>query len=175
DSITHVQGDYALLMNETIQRFERGESVFFYTWTPNWTINELALGEDVVWLATPELEGVDALEGVAGCTEDPCNMGFTGNDIRAVANTEFLVANPAITALLSVVEVPLEDIAAQNVAMQEGADSDDDIQEQATEWIDDNRESVDEWLAFALENAENTELVDEVVAEWMAELEADME
>lgn len=175
DYIFQVQGDYALLMNETVQRFERGEPVFFYTWTPNWTINELVLGEDVVWVATPELEGVDALEGVAGCTEDPCNMGFTGNDIRAVANIDFLYANPAVAALLSVVEIPLGDIAAQNVAMQAGADSDDDIQEQAAEWIDDNREQVDEWLEFALENADNTELVDEAIADWDMELQENEE
>jgi len=175
DDINHVQGDYALLMNETVQRFDRGEPVFFYTWTPNWTINELVPGEDVVWLTTPELEGVEALEGVDGCTEDPCSMGFTGNDIRAVANVEFLEANPAVAALLSMVEIPLGDIASQNVAMQEGEDSDEDIQDQAAEWIDDNREQVDEWLAFAMENSDNTELVAEVIAEWEAEMSGDME
>jgi glycine betaine/proline transport system substrate-binding protein len=170
-SITHVQGDYALLMNDVVQRFNRGESVFFYTWTPNWTVNELALGEEVVWLDTPELEGVEALPDVAGCTANPCQMGFTGNDIRAVGNTEFLIANPAVAALLSVVEIPLEDIAAQNVLMTEGEDSDEDIQDQAAEWIDDNREAVDEWLAFALENADNTEMAQMLIDEWMAELE----
>jgi glycine betaine/proline transport system substrate-binding protein len=166
-SINHVQGDYALLMSETVQRFERGESVFFYTWTPNWTINELALGEDVVWLDTPGIEGVPALDGVTGCTTDPCQMGFVGNDIRAVANSDFLLENPAVAALLEVVEIPLSDIAEQNVMMQEGADSDDDIQEQAAEWIDDNRDQVDEWLAYALENADNTELAQSLIDEWV--------
>ncbi len=174
DSINHVQGDYALLMSETVQRYERGEPVFFYTWTPNWTINELIPGEDVVWLTTPEVEGVEALEGVAGCTEDPCQMGFIGNDIRAVANADFLLENPAVAALLSQVEIPLIDIATQNVMMQEGADSDEDIQEQAAEWVDDNREVVDEWLAFALENAENTEMAQEFIDEWLNNFE-DME
>ncbi len=171
DSITHVQGEYSLLMSETINRYERGEPIFFYTWTPNWTINELALGEDVVWITTPEYEDVEPLEGVEGCVVDPCNMGFEGNDIRAVANVEFLRNNPAVAALLSVVEIPLEDIAEQNVMMQEGDDTDEDIREQAAEWIEDNREDVDEWLAFALDNADNTDLVDEVFEEWMAEAE----
>jgi len=31
------------------------------------------------------------------------------------------------------------------------------IEEQAAEWIDDNRDLVDEWLQFALDNADNTE------------------
>ncbi|NDJ62921.1 MAG: glycine betaine/L-proline ABC transporter substrate-binding protein ProX, partial [Chloroflexi bacterium] len=167
DAINHVQGDYALLMSETLNRFERGESVFFYTWTPNWTINEMVPGEDVVWLTTPDVEGVEPVEGVAGCTEDPCQMGFIGSDIRAVANVDFLRANPAVAALLSVVEIPLGDIAAQNVLMQEGEDSDDDIQDQAAEWIDDNRDLADEWVAFAMENADNTELVEEFITEWL--------
>jgi len=175
DDINHVQGDYALLMNETIQRFNRGESVFFYTWTPNWTINELALGEDVVWLTTPDIEGVEALESVEGCVADPCQMGFVGNDIRAVGNVEFLMANPAAAALISEIEIPLEDIAAQNVLMQEGEDSDEDIQEHAAEWIDDNRDQVDEWLEYARENADNTEMVEELVDEWMTSVEEEDE
>jgi len=169
DSINHVQGDYALLMSETINRYERGESIFFYTWTPNWTINELVIGEDVVWLATPELEDVAPLEGVDGCTEDPCNMGFIGNDIRAVANTDFLMENPAVAALMSVVEIPLSDIAAQNIEMREGEDSDEEVAEDAAEWIDDNRDLADEWLEFAFDNAENTDLVQEFLDEWLAE------
>jgi glycine betaine/proline transport system substrate-binding protein len=170
EAIDHVQGDYALLMGETIQRYERGEPVFFYTWTPNWTINELEVGEDVVWLTTPELDDVEALEGVPGCVEDPCQMGFIGNDIRAVANTDFLLEKPAVGALMSVVEIPLSDIAEQNVMMRAGADSDEDIAEQAAEWIDDNRDEVDEWLAFARDNADNTELIEEFLAEWLAEV-----
>lgn len=175
DSITHVQGEYALLMAETVRRYQRGEPVFFYTWTPNWTVNELELGEDVVWINTPEFQDVEPLEGVAGCVSDPCQMGFEGNDIRAVGNTDFLRANPAVAALMSVVEIPLGDIAAQNQMMQDGADSDDDIIEQATAWLEENAEQVEEWLAFAEENADNVELVEEALAAWMEEVDAMME
>lgn len=174
DSITHVQGEYALLMSETVRRFQRGEPVFFYTWTPNWTVNELALGEDVVWINTPDVEAVPALEGVEGCISDPCEMGFEGNDIRAVANTDYLMANPAVAALMSVVEIPLEDIAAQNQMMQDGDDSDDDIIEQANMWLEENAELVEEWLAFAEENAENTDLVQEALDVWLEEVDAMM-
>lgn len=166
DSITHVQGEYSLLMAETIRRFERGEPIFFYTWTPNWTVNQLGLGEDVVWITVPETEEVPALEGVDGCIEDPCSMGFEGNDIRVVANVEFLRANPAVAALVSQVEIPLEDIAEQNQMMQDGEDSDDDIVEQANAWLEENADLVEEWLAYAEENADNTELVEELIAEW---------
>jgi glycine betaine/proline transport system substrate-binding protein len=175
DVIDHVQGDYALLMSETINRFERGEPVFFYTWTPNWTINELTPGEDVVWITTPDVEGVEPVEGVEGCVEDPCQMGFIGNDIRAVGNVEFLRNNPAVAALMSQVEIPLDDIAQQNVMMFEGEDSEEDIMEQAEEWLDDNSDLVEEWLAYALENADNTDLVEEFINDWMSMVEGEEE
>ncbi|MEX1019639.1 MAG: glycine betaine/L-proline ABC transporter substrate-binding protein ProX [Litorilinea sp.] len=146
DSITHVQGTYSLLMADTIARYQRGEPVFFYTWTPNWTIAELAPGEDVVWITVP---GSEASEGIPGCVEDPCAMGFDANDLRVVANTDFLAANPAAAALLEAVEIPLGDIAGQNQLLFEGEDSNDDIARHASEWIENNRETVDGWLDAA--------------------------
>ncbi|MEZ4638128.1 MAG: glycine betaine/L-proline ABC transporter substrate-binding protein ProX [Caldilineaceae bacterium] len=92
DSITHVQGTYSLLMADTIARYQRGEPILFYTWTPNWTVSELKIGEDVLWITVP---GTEPSEGIAGCTEDPCAMGFVANDIRTVANIEFLEEFPA--------------------------------------------------------------------------------
>lgn len=146
DSITHVQGTYSLLMADTIARYQRGESVFFYTWTPNWTVAELALGEDVVWITVP---GAETTADVPGCVENPCAMGFVGNDIRAVANSEFLEANPAARALLEAIEIPLADIAAQNQLLIEGEDGQDDIEGHAANWIEENRDQVDSWLEAA--------------------------
>jgi glycine betaine/proline transport system substrate-binding protein len=162
-------------MSETIARYERGEPVFFYTWTPNWTVNQLALGEDIVWINVPETDDVPALEAVDGCATDPCSMGFEGNDIRVVANVEFLRAHPDVAALLSVVEIPLADIAGQNQLMQEGEDSDRDIEDQASAWLEANEDLVAEWIAFAEENADNAELVDEVIAAWQEEVAMMME
>lgn len=146
DSITHVQGTYSLLMADTIARYVRGEPIFFYTWTPNWTINELTLGEDVVWITVP---GTDATAGVPGCTEDPCAMGFVANDIRAVANSEFLDENPAVETLLTEIEIPLNDIANQNQLLVEGEDSIEEIEGHASTWIEENRDVVEEWLNSA--------------------------
>jgi len=53
DTVEHVQGDYSPLMDETIERYHRGEPVLFYTWTPNWTVGKLVPGKDVVWLQVP--------------------------------------------------------------------------------------------------------------------------
>lgn len=164
NSIEHVQGEYSALMADTAARFQRGEPILFYTWTPNWTVAQLVPGEDVVWIevpfsSLPEEQGgaeVDTVaEGVEGCVIDPCNMGFQPNDIRVVANTQFLEENPAARQLFELVEIPLGDIAEQNVKMIiDGEDSEEDIARHASEWIEENRDLVDGWLDEAMAAAQ---------------------
>ena len=155
ETITQVKGDYTALMKETLARHERNEPVLFYTWTPNWTVSELAIGEDVMWLSVPfstspdEDEVNTEVDNISGCLESPCNMGFEVNDIRIVANVRFLRENPAAASLLELVEIPLDDIAAQNARMFAGEDSEGDIRRHATEWIETNWELVDQWLIIA--------------------------
>src|SRR5699024_5035672 len=86
---------------------------------------------------------------VTGCVADPCNMGWPANDIRAVANSAFLDENPAVRALLEEAEIPIEDIFAQNALMNEGEDSEEDLQRHAEEWIGENQETFDAWLEAA--------------------------
>ncbi len=152
--------DYSIGMADAISRYDQGDSIFFYTWTPNWTINELVPGEDVVWLEVPypslpesqkDLEDATTLAGVVGCVDDPCEMGWPANDIRAVANNDFLAANPRAEALFEVAAIPLEDIAAQNALMQEGEDSKEDIKRHAQEWIEENQALYDSWIDAAME------------------------
>jgi len=153
DKLTHVQGEYSLLITDAIARYERGEPILYYTWTPNFTVAQLKPGEDVVWLGLgatiPEgQEGAASLEE-GQCAADPCEMGFVPADIRVVANNEFMDANPAARALFEAVTIPPEDIFAQNLEMNEGADTQEDIEDQAAAWIDENREQVEEWLEEA--------------------------
>lgn len=149
DTITHQQGTYSALMADTIGRYQRGEPIFFYTWTPNWTVSELQLGEDVVWIEAP-IASAEAAASVPGCVADPCTMGFAANDIRTVANTEFLNTHPDIQTLFEMVEIPLNDIAEQNQKMVDGEDSDEDIARHAAEWLETNQEQVSAWLDAAL-------------------------
>ena len=159
DHIDHDQGLYSVLMADTVARYRAGESIFFYTWTPNWTIVELVPGVDVVWIEAPfpslpadqvEFQDATSLSGVLGCVSDPCEMGFPGNDIAIIANREWLAENPAMARLFDLIEVPLLDIAAQNALMIDGEDDLTDIIRHADEWIADNRDLVDGWLAEAL-------------------------
>ena len=155
DTVTHVQGEYSTLMAETIAQFQDGAPVLFYTWTPNWTVSDLAIGEDVVWLSVPfsalpdDAQADTAAGEIVGCRESPCNLGFGASDIRVVASVEFLAENPAAERLFEAVEIPLEDIAAQNVRLAGGQNSDEEIERHADEWIQANRELVDGWLSAA--------------------------
>ena len=158
DTVAHVQGDYSPLIADTIARWRAGEPVLFYTWTPNWTVGVLVPGVDVAWLETPfaslpavQSSALDrtAVSGIQGCANDPCQTGWQPNDIRAVANTDFLDANPAVRSLLEQVVIPLADISAQNVRMiREGGDP-DDIRRHAAEWVQANQATVAKWISTA--------------------------
>ena len=157
-TVEHVQGDYSPLIAETIDRFRSGLPVLYFTWTPNWTVGELVPGADVVWLETPfpslPPDQASALEhtaiaGIRGCASDPCQTGWPPNDIRAVANTGFLDANPAVRTLLEQVVLPLVDISAQNARMvTEGGDP-GDIRRHAEEWVAANAALTDRWISTA--------------------------
>jgi glycine betaine/proline transport system substrate-binding protein len=152
-NVEQVVGDYSGQMDQVITRIENGEPVLFYTWTPNWTVDVLVPGEDVVWLESPPLpgdEGATSADGLAGCATgaDTCELGWVVNDIRVVANDDFLADNPQAEALFEAVEIPLDDIAAQNARMRDAAGSytQQDIDQDAADWIEANRDTVDGWL-----------------------------
>ena len=158
ETVEHVQGDYSPLINETIARYRAGLPVLYYTWTPNWTVGELAPGREVVWLETPfpslPPEQASALDrtyiaGIPGCANDPCQTGWPPNDIRAAANSDFLEANPSIRRLLEQAAIPLEDISAQNALMVADEGDPADIRRHAEEWIAANRALVDGWIRTA--------------------------
>ena len=149
-AVNQISGDYGPLMLDLVARFERGEPVLFYTFTPHWATGLLVPGRDVVWLPVPGI-GTSSVGRVPGCLEDPCPLGFEPNDIRSVANTDFLDENPAIDQLLQAFEIPLSDIADQNAAMIAGQDSGVDITSHASRWIAANRTTVDDWLTASAE------------------------
>lgn len=155
DDVNLIKAGYAAAMADAVAAYDTGNPIFFYTWTPNWTVNELVPGEDVVWIEVPEVSLPEEMadltdaatrEGVEGCVSDPCRLGFPANSIDAVANTGFLDENPAVRALLENAEIPIADVYAQNAEMNAG---DDDIEAQASAWIEENRAMVDGWLEAA--------------------------
>ncbi len=161
DHVNPIKANYSAAMADAVAAREAGEPIFYYTWTPNWTVNELKPGEDVLWIEVPfvdlvetekGLEDAATVAGVEGCVSDPCRLGYVGNDIVPVVNSEFLAANPAVKALFEAAEIPLPDIYAQNAQMNAG---DENVAAHAEAWIAENREQVDGWLATARKAAAN--------------------
>lgn len=158
DTVEQVSAEYGPLMQAAARRLADGKPVLYYNFTPNWTNGVMVPGRDVAWLPVPfsSLPGELAAQaddgivgGVVGCLDDPCNMGFPPNDIRAVANRQLLADEPAVAVLLDQFSIPLDDIAEQNALMFGGEDAESDIERHAVEWIDRQGSLIDQWLATA--------------------------
>ncbi|MBS3780407.1 MAG: glycine betaine/L-proline ABC transporter substrate-binding protein ProX [Desulfovermiculus sp.] len=148
EHINLIKANYSAGMAEAVTRYKNKEPILFYTWTPNWTVNRLKPGKDVLWINVPEIiptPGQKGLEeamvatGIKGAVSDPIQMGFVANDIRVAANKDFLEKNPAAKKFFEVMEVPLRDIAAQNEKYFEGEDDQEDVERHAREWIEANK------------------------------------
>lgn len=158
DTIEHIQGDYDTLMEEVVDRVAQGQPVLFYTWTPNWPLGRLIPGKDVMWLEVmPSVSDsgladqaqLTRIIDVVGCASNPCQTGWLSNDIRAVANSAFLVEHPQVRRLLELIEIPQADVLNQNFLMKGGANTDTDIERHAEDWIQQNLDLVNDWVAEA--------------------------
>ncbi len=149
DTVTHVSGNYSALIADTIQRFKKGEPVLYFTWTPYWVSSVLVPGKDVTWLEVPfsALPGEQA--GLDTTLPNGRNYGAVINNQRILANRAFVEANPAAKKLFSVMKLPVGDITAQNNAMNNGENSERDIERHAEGWIKAHQTLFDGWLAEA--------------------------
>ena len=153
DRLSQIQDEYDVMFLDVVERVRSDRPTLYFAWTPHYTSAQLTPGQDVVWLglggeSVPgQNDPTDMPKGA--CAVDPCRTGFTPSDIRVVANREFLNENPAAAALFDVVEIPVEDIAKQNLEMFNGANSQPDIVRAAKNWIEDHRSRVDSWLTHA--------------------------
>ncbi len=151
-TLDQLSASYTAVFTEAVARVNDGQPTLVYSWTPSAYVTELRPGDNVYWLSTenplPEQAGAAAL-GEDTCPGQPCEMGFVAADIMVSANVEFLAANPAAKRLFELVEIPVTDVALQNVEYQNGANTEEDVANQAASWIEQNREKVDAWLEEA--------------------------
>jgi glycine betaine/proline transport system substrate-binding protein len=155
NAITQVVGDFDALWAAEVEGYAKGEPVLSYIWAPSAFVAQLVPGEDVLWLSVRSDEG-DSTEIAlppSQCPGQPCSLGLPLNEIMAAGNKAFFDANPAVERLVSVIGVPLSDVAVQNLKMLLGEDSESDVRRHAAEWIVDNRTVVDSWLDAAREAA----------------------
>ena len=111
-TVTHVQGSYPALMADTIGRYQRGEPVLYYTWTPYWVSGVLVPGKDVVWLQVPFSSNP---EKANTRLDDGSDYGFSVNVTRIVVNRDWAEKNPAAVKLFEVMRLPIADIVNARV------------------------------------------------------------
>ena len=156
--INPIKASYAASMAQGLANYRAGKPIFFYTWTPNWTTAKLVPGKDVMWINVPTINPIPAqaafvkrmtVRGIKGAVTNPLKLGFVVNDIRIIANKQFLAKNPAAKKFFEVFKMPLADINAQNAEMQAGKKSPQDIDQQANAWIAAHQKEWNSWLADA--------------------------
>jgi len=159
--INLLTSDYTADMKKALQRYQNGEPVLFYTWTPNWTVGKLRPGKDVVWINVPKIDPAPSQKGLGdamvaqdlnGAVSSPIRLGYAINDIRVAANDEFLSNNPSAKFFFRAMHVPLKDIARQNEKMFEGEDDQEAIERHARQWIENNRSFWEDCLEKARSN-----------------------
>jgi len=156
DRIDHVDAGYAANFTEAMSQIEQGNPALYMTWGPSAWILKLVQGQDVSWVNAPgivESENEKA-SGIDGAVTDPINMGFVAADIQVAANSKFLDENPAAKELFKHVRVPLKWISQVDAKMSDQNLDDSEVRPLAAEWIEENRDKVDEWLKAARKAAE---------------------
>ena len=158
DHINVLDASYNAMFADVLARYNNGEPVLYYAWTPNFTGYELVPGQDSLWINVPEIaptpeqeDLVDSMtvSNVEGAVSDPLKMGFPANDIRVAANQTFLDENPAAASLFSQVKIPLEDVSEMTARINEGEDSTEEVKAMVDEWISNHQEEVNGWLENA--------------------------
>ena len=149
ETVDHRQGSYAALIADVIARQRTGKPVLYYAWAPYWVGAVLVPGKDVVWLEVPFSSQPGANAGTSTKLPNGKDYGFKVNNQQIVANKAFVQANPAAGALFSRMKVSVNDINAQNLRMNQGEKSSDDIDRHVAAWIEANRTAYDGWLAQA--------------------------
>ena len=148
-TVQHVQGSYPALMADVIQRYQAGQPILYFTWTPYWVSNVLVPGKDVVWLQVP----FSALPGdqakVDTTLPNGRNYGAVINTQRILANRAFIDAHPDAAKLFSLMKLPVADITAQNNAMNNGQNKQADIERHTEGWIKAHQTLFDSWVEQA--------------------------
>jgi len=145
-TVKHVQGSYAALVADMLGRYQRGEPILYYTWTPYWVSSVLVPGKDVVWLQVPfSSNPANANTRLA----DGSDYGFSVNTTRIIVNRAWAEKNPAAVKLFEVMRLPIADINAQNERVRNGEGSQADIARHTAGWIKFHQQLFDSWIAQA--------------------------
>jgi glycine betaine/proline transport system substrate-binding protein len=130
---------------DVLERFRNGEPVLFVLEEPHWLASVLLTGGDIVWLSLDDEVALSPEIDSDECSSDPCRLGIEVNDIRSVANTCFVDENPAARGLLEAVTFDRIELAVLDAQLRAGRDPFG----VSAVWIEEHRDTVDEWLGAA--------------------------
>ena len=168
DNLEAVHAGYEAMFANAVANLEDGQPFIAYSWSPSGYLTQLIPGDNAIWVSVGTVDNVldgstvdgfdfndlpPASLGPEFCTGDPCFTGWPAADIRVVANSDFLAANPAARSLFESVKISVVDVALQNVRYDAGENTTADVNHHAALWIENNRAQVDEWLQAAREAA----------------------
>lgn len=148
DTVEHKQGGYFAIIPDAIERIKSGQPTLYYTWTPLWVSAVLRPGEEVAWLNVKETALPDGQTGQT-TVDGIGNLGFTVNDQMIIANTDFVKENPSARKFFELVKVPIEDINAENLLVNDGENSEEQIMGHARDWIAAHQDQWNAWIADA--------------------------
>lgn len=147
ETVTHDQGVYSALIANVMANNDNGQPVLYYTWTPYWVSGELVPGKDVEWLEVPYSS---LPNGRTDNTQHKDkNLGFAVNDVRVLANLDFLEENPAAQKLFEIASIDINDVSRQNSLMRNGEKTSDDVDRHVADWISKNQALYNSWLEHA--------------------------
>ena len=154
DTIEQVSGSYAEQFADSVIKMHDEEPLLQFVWSPSALTALLVPGENVIWLSldNPLAHHRNAaVLPVEQCPGQPCRTGFTTADIRVVARNDFLEANPAAKTLFELVVIsPLDISRLTHTHMGGGTQyGEEDVKMAAAQWIVENQDIVDRWLAAA--------------------------
>lgn len=164
DYIEVAKPGYSAMFADRSTRYSKGQPVFYYTWTPNYTVLDLVPGEDVVWINTPYVHptneaqkaviseagvGAMVIHNLKGGVTEYIHTGWPPGDIRFAANDKFLANNPAAKKLMQLVTIPMEDLNDMTRMISEGKDERSDVLNMAEAWIEEHQDQVQSWLEKA--------------------------
>jgi len=166
ENIRGVQVDYDAMFGEATRLINDDLPTVVHAWTPSAYILKLLPGERTLWLGVEtvlddsnplELEGGEGLDQRPGILslneslcpsineEGGCPIGWQVNDIRITARNDVIENYPMVAKLFEVVKLDLQDLQNQIVSQDSGVTPAD----LADQWVVDNADTVEEWLAAA--------------------------
>lgn len=169
--LEQTQAGYDAMFAEFLTKAQAGEPAIIYTWTPTSYLAQAIPGETTMWISTLDAsvlddsnptnaeggEAYDQGEGYKGlgpdsCLQGPdgCQVGWEAADIEITANKAWLADKPAARELFNQFKPPLIDLAIAGVALDASDGSTAAVEQIAAQWLVDNRDLADTWVAAAL-------------------------